>query len=465
MKIKLTKRDILWSYIGSVMSIGANVMLLPFIVHFLEDDMLGLWYVFSSLGAIAALFDCGFSVTFARNITYCWGGAKKLCKENVEESKNVEPDFLLMKKILTTCKIIYFIISFSALILLSIFGTLYIYCLTGANYGTVPVISWCIYVVGVFLNLYFGYYSSFLRGVGAVDEANINTIISKTVQIILTIFFLVCGFDLIGICISYLVSGTVLRILGKTKFYKYKGIGDALSKITNKYSCVELKDLFMIIWHNAWRDGAISICNFFCNQVTTIICAMYLSLAETGIYSLGVQVTQAVATVAATLYTTYQPTLQEAYLNSDLPRIKKSMSVVVMSFVYLFLLGGLALITVGMPLLRILKPTIDITYGIVLGLLAYQFMLKLRNCYTSYFSCTNRICYLNAFIVSAFLCTTLSFIMIGPLHLGISGLIIAQICSQIYNFLIWSMRAHKEIGLGIRDMIYLGSAELLRRGL
>lgn len=463
MKIKLTNRDIIWSYVGSIMSIGANVMLLPFIVHFLEDDMLGLWYIFASLGAIANLFDCGFSVTFARNITYCWGGAKKLNKENVDESINSEPDFLLMKKILTTCRLIYFIISFLALFLLVTFGTLYIFHLTGLNYGTVPVASWLIYAFGVFLNLYFGYYSSFLRGVGAVDEANINTIISKAVQIILTVLFLVCGFGLVGTCISYLISGTVLRVLGKRKFYNFQGIGDQLSKITYKFSSRELKELFIIIWHNAWRDGAISICNYFCNQVTTIICSMYLSLAETGIYSLGVQVTQAVATVAATLYTTYQPTLQEAYLNSDFSRIRKAMSVIVMSFVYLFFIGGFLLVFIGIPVLQILKPTTHITTGVILGLLLYQFMMKLRNCYTSYFSCTNRICYLNAFIVSAILCTFLSFVMIGPLHLGIWGLILAQICSQIYNFVVWPLRAHKEISLGIAEMFYLGSNALTEK--
>ena len=55
-------------------------------------------YIFASIGAIATLFDMGFAVTFARNITYCWSGAKQLKKEDVVFVENSEPDYYLMKK-------------------------------------------------------------------------------------------------------------------------------------------------------------------------------------------------------------------------------------------------------------------------------------------------------------------------------------------------------------------------------
>ena len=69
MKISLTKKDVIWSYIGTIISMGSNLIMLPFLMYFLDSDMLGLWYIFASIGAIATLFDMGFAVTFARNIT------------------------------------------------------------------------------------------------------------------------------------------------------------------------------------------------------------------------------------------------------------------------------------------------------------------------------------------------------------------------------------------------------------
>ena len=90
MKINITKRDIIWSYIGTILSMGSNFLMLPMIIFYMNDSMVGLWYVFASIGTIATLFDFGFSVTFARNITYCWSGANKLKKEDVEFIENKE---------------------------------------------------------------------------------------------------------------------------------------------------------------------------------------------------------------------------------------------------------------------------------------------------------------------------------------------------------------------------------------
>lgn len=90
MKIQLNKKDVLWNYIGIIMNLGGNFLILPFLLFFLDDNYYGIWNVFVSLGGIVALFDFGFNTTFARNITFCWSGAKKLTKESVEYSDNAE---------------------------------------------------------------------------------------------------------------------------------------------------------------------------------------------------------------------------------------------------------------------------------------------------------------------------------------------------------------------------------------
>lgn len=460
MKISLTKRDIIWSYVGTILSMGANLIMLPFLILYLDDDMLGLWYVFASIGAIATLFDFGFGVTFARNVTYAWAGVRELKKEGVEYVEGREPDYAVIKKVLTTCKVIYGIISGVALLLLLSAGTMYIMYASRALSGYNHIVAWIIYAVAVFLNLYYGYYSSFLRGVGNVAQANKNIVWARTIQIILMIVLLASGLGLIGACIAYLAYGTIFRFLGKYYFYRYKGIGERLNAVKDKTSIMEIKEMFYVVWHNAWRDGAISLCNYCCNQVSTLICSAFLSLAETGVYSIGVQISSAIATIAGTLYNTYQPELQAAYVVADKPRMKKTMSLIVVSYIYIFIFGIIGFIIVGLPMLRLIKPSAIVSVPVLLGLCLYQFMLKFRNCYTSYFSCTNRIKYMGGFIVSAILCVFLSFFMTGNLDLGIWGLILAQIISQaIYNIWKWPMLAHRELELNAIDMMLLGNKE------
>lgn len=460
MKINLSKQDILWSYIGTILSMGANLLMLPFLMIFLDENTLGLWYVFASIGAIATLFDFGFGVTFARNVTYAWAGARELKKEGAELAINSEPDYRLMKKVLKTCKIIYGIIAGSALLLLLTLGTGYVIFVSREINGYTYIIAWIIYAVAVFLNLYYGYYASFLRGVGNVAQANKNTVWARLLQIILMVVLLFMKFGLIGACVAYLAYGTLFRLLGKHYFYKYKGIGENLSKVKYEPSGDEIKEMISIVWHNAWRDGAISLCNYCCNQVSTLICSAYLSLAETGTYSIGVQIASAIATIAGTLYNTYQPELQVAYISADKDKMRKTMSMIVVSFVYLFFLGTASFCVIGIPFLKLIKPSAVVSISILIGLCVYQFILKYRNCYTSYFSCTNRIIYVGGFTISAILCVGLSFVAIGPLNMGIWGLISAQIISQaVYNLWKWPSLGHKELGLSIKDMIYIGNQE------
>lgn len=463
MKIQLTKRDIIWSYIGTILSMGANLLMLPFLIYFLSDDALGLWYIYASIGAIATLFDFGFGVTFARNVTYAWAGARELKKEGVTFVQNREPDYQLLKKVLTTCKVIYGIIAGTALLLLLTAGMLYVIYVSRDVSGNQHLIAWVIYAIAVFLNLYYGYYASFLRGVGDVAQANRNTVWARLAQIILMIALLLMGCGLIGACIAYLAYGILFRLLGKRHFYKYKGLGNNLAKITEKPSAKETRDMFHIVWHNAWRDGAISLCNYCCNQVSTLICSGYLSLAETGVYSIGVQIASAIATIAGTLYNTYQPELQAAYVIADKDKMRKTMSMIVVSFAYLFVLGTFAFCIVGVPLLKLIKPSAVVSIPVLLGLCLYQFILKYRNCYTSYFSCTNRIMYVGGFTVSALLCVVLSFLAIGCMQMGVWGLIIAQILSQaVYNMWKWPILAHKELNLSFGDMMQLGTREIGR---
>lgn len=77
MQASVNKSDVIWSYLGTAFSMLSNLITIPMVIYFLDSDLVGLWYIFVSIGAIANLFDFGFTVTLARNITYVWGGARR----------------------------------------------------------------------------------------------------------------------------------------------------------------------------------------------------------------------------------------------------------------------------------------------------------------------------------------------------------------------------------------------------
>ncbi len=461
--MKLSNKDYFWSYIGVFLSLSANLIMIPFVMHYLDGDHYGLWGVFQSLAGITILFDFGFSTTFGRNINYCWNGAERLEKTGVVYSNSKEPNFYLMKKTMVACQRVFLIISGFTLILMFSAGTLYIRHISKSLNSTEITVAWLIYAFAIFLNLYYGYYHSFLRGVGAIEWVNKSMVYARAAQIVLTIGFLMAGLGLVGVSIAYLVYGSLFRIIAKRSYYNYKKIGENLRSIAVVIPNSEIKEMFSIVWYNAWREGIVSLANYLSGQASTIIVSLYMPLTQTGTYSLGVQITTAVAQIAGAMYHSNQPVLQSAFVNNDKDAQRRTMSLIVVSFSVLYAIGIVMAATIGLSLLRLVKPELVVDPIVLFGLGLYQFILNFRNCYASYFSCTNRLPYVKSFLLSSLMCVVFSVIALGWLNLGMWGLIGAQILSQcIYNVWAWPIKAHKELKLSFSDTIRYGFEELMK---
>lgn len=80
MIVNAGKKDVVWNYLGILFNLGSNVIFLPVMIHYVSPDMVGLWYIFASIGSIVQLFDMGFNPTISHCVTYAWSGASDLKK-------------------------------------------------------------------------------------------------------------------------------------------------------------------------------------------------------------------------------------------------------------------------------------------------------------------------------------------------------------------------------------------------
>ena len=429
------------------MSMGSNFLLLPFLIRFIDSEMLGLWYVYLSIGGIVTLFDFGFNPTLARNVAYCWSGAKQLNEEGVVQARNVEPNYDLLKKVIETSKAIYLIISMTALIVLLILGSIYIYYVSKDVFNSTVILSWLIYTASVFLNLYYGYFATLLRGVGAVSTYNKINVFARLIQIIVSIGLLLMGYGIIAVSIAYLLYGFLLRNFSKRAFYKYNGIGERLKQITPKTGFHEIKHLFYVVWHNAWKEGLVAVANYCANQASILIASFFLTLSETGIYSISIQLVTAIATISAGLYTAYQPAMQSAYANNNQNESAKLMSLAMITFFLLFWCGTVGLVIVGIPILKWIRPENTYDIVVILGIAVYNFFYKRQSYYASFISNTNHVPYVKSYVISSIAGVALSVFMIYCLKMGVWGLIIGQFLPQIvYNVWKWPKEVYKMLG-------------------
>jgi len=459
LKINISKKDVVWNYVGTIFSMGMGYLLLPFLLIYFDDETLGIWYIFMSLANIANLFVFGFSPSFARNIAYCWNGTEKLVKSG-KYSIGVETDNFnssLFMVILETCKEVYLVIALMATIFLSLVGTVYIHRVAGYMLEPIHYISWIIFLLAIFLNLYFGYYVSLLGGIGRIADKNKAQVIASLFRIITTAVLLMGGMGFLGACIAYLIYGFVFRVISK---YYFEKATSSILKQHNKKQQVNRNDIwncFTTIWPNTWRDGLVSVSDFLCTQAGTMVCSFFLTLAQTGIYSLSVQLIVVIAKVARSFQLAYIPALQSSFIKNDKQESKEIHSMCILVYCFVFIIGMLALFGIGIPLLKIIKSEMLIDDSVLIGIGITQFIIVLRNCYASYLSTTNQIEYWKGFIISGCGAVVGSIILLRFFQFGVWGIIVATLVSElVYNAWYWPLKVHKELQLSIGSMFYIG---------
>ena len=453
-KITIDSRDIIWSYLGNFLKLSINVILLPIIIRFLSDEELGMWYVFASIGQLIILLDFGFAPALARNISYVWCGSSKLEKTSLQVVTNKETDKEYFNIMLSTCKYIYMAIALIGMLLLMGLGTPYIMSLSNdSNF----LLAWVIYTIGATLNILYSYYASFLIGIGAIAENNISGVVAKLIQIVVSVTTLLLGYGLIGVSLAYLLSGVSLRLVSRYYFYNIDAIRSLCSsvRIDDKFS--KCWNVFKTVWHNASRDGLVTVSNYLSTQANTLICSSVIGLTSTGAYGLSLQISSIISTISSIPFASVQPAMQEKNVKGEMEGSSKLFSTSMASFMISFItLSILAIIL--LPVLLWLKPTLQISYIMFAVLLLNMAIYQIFHLSASYISTFNVIPYSKAFIVSSIATVLLSYVTAKYSSWGIWALIISPlVVSLLYNAWKWPHYAiYGVIGTNLCDFIKSG---------
>lgn len=125
--ITTRKVDVVWNYLGTIVSMSSGFILLPLLMLYLTSEELGLWYVYLALSNFALLFEFGFSPTFARNIVYVVSGARRLTVRGCDvDSVEAGIDWHLLNIVIKASKVIYAIIAVVVTFLLATAGSVYV---------------------------------------------------------------------------------------------------------------------------------------------------------------------------------------------------------------------------------------------------------------------------------------------------------------------------------------------------
>jgi O-antigen/teichoic acid export membrane protein len=459
LSIKISKQDIAWGYLSQILNSGINLLLLPFILTQLSPEKLGLWYNFISISALVMLLDFGFSITITRNVAYSWSGAKEILKEGfVGNDSSGQPHINLFVQILKVSKLIYFAIAIIALLLLLSVGTMYITKISIGNIAMIEYLpAWIIYIFAIFLNLYYSYWTSFLRGVGAVKEYYQVIFFSKLAQLIFSVIGLLLGYELLAVAIAYLVSVIISRLISRFLFYRYSDVQERMDEILKiTVSKTETFQTLKTLWSSVYKQGLLSISNYMIDKSAILISTAYFGLVTTSQFGLTLQALGVVSTISNVFYNSYLAKMISYKTTGKIKSAYKILCKSVSIQIVILLMGWIGISTVGPLILSLIGSQTIMLPNIQMSILAiYVIIFNSQTLFTNFIIMDNKYPMVNAYIVSGIITILLQIIFANIFfQYGIVSIISVQLIVLLaYNSWKWPSYVAKSQNIKFNTMV------------
>ena len=447
-----------WGVSARALNIAGGFVLLPVVIHYLDTEMLALYYLFISLTMITSILDFGFNSTLTRNFAYAYAGAKRIHAEGICDEFGTETNWSLVGELYVLSKKIYFYLSLVTLIVFFIPGSYYIYSVVykssiSVEYG---ILCWLIFSLSSVLAMYFVYLSTMIQGRGDVNLANKISIFSRLTNIVITIGLLVNGYSLLSVSISAISVCIIERVL----YFKFAFRDDNHKKIKHLKvdSSSKLKENLKLISVNSVKFGIVSLGAYLITRATIILATTYLGLLESASYIFTIQVISIITGISSTIIGVYLPKLNQLAKHPNEQFSLFCFSNLVSLSVYC--LGAVILILFGNYGLTLMhsKTQLINNWQVITLLVVYLLEVQHSN-YATMITTGNQVPFVGAAIYSGIAIVILSIILMNFTKLGVWALIISQGVVQLsYNNWYWirfiCLKYHisyiKTISLGLK---------------
>lgn len=418
---------------------------MPFILHKMPQETVGIWNIFQTITALVLLLDFGFRPSFARNISYIFSGVTSLQKDGVAHTTaDASVDYGLLKGTLIAMRRFYRWMALAVFILLATVGTVYFYYILQKYSGDRhdAMIAWILLIAINCYNLYTLYYDALLTGKGYITRSQQINILGQAIYLGLAIGLIYAGFGLTAIVASQLVSTIVRRVLTYRVFFT-KEIKTRLASAETR----DPKEILGAITPNAIKIGLTLLGGFCVNKSAVLIGSFFLSLEEVACYGITMQVMDILARCATVSYQSYAPRLAQCRAENDISSLRRYYIICIGSLLLVYLVGGLTWLYLGNWALDLISSqTHFVATSMLLVMLLISALEHNHAVSGGFIMADNKIPFFIPSLLSGAATVLLLYIFLGPLHWGVWGLILAPGIAQLaYQNWKWPSMVIKEL--------------------
>src|SRR3981081_2742564 len=221
---RVSRSAVSWGLVAAALRSGSALLLLPLIVWRIPSDELGLWYVFVSLGALAALLDLGFAHSATRSAAYLWAGSRMLLPFGIADpaietdptggAVDRQPNLLMLSNLVATLRVYYLSVGGLLLLLLTTVGGAWIWHKSVELVNAQSIrLAFLAYAIGVSLGFANSLWPALLVGINAVKEAQQIMTVCLLAYFCLAVAGLLAGLGMWALVIGTIVAGFTERLI------------------------------------------------------------------------------------------------------------------------------------------------------------------------------------------------------------------------------------------------------------
>ena len=443
---QIGKKDVAWSYLATFFLIGSNIILLPVILHEMPASMVAVWSIFQVISGLVHLLDFGFRPSFARNVSYIFTGVQELQVEGVAKiEKSDTINYTLLKTVLHAMRTFYRWMAISVLVMMLLFGSLYIYYVVMPKYNeshTDLLIAWFMLVAVNSYNLYTLYYDALLLGKGYVKLSQQITIVGQELYLAISVVLIVAGCGLTAIVSAQFVSVFVRRILSYRTFFKPELVNE-LNMVHEK----NFKEILRVISPNAVKVGLTNFGGFLVSRSSVLMGSAFLTLEQVACYSITFQVTEVIAKCSIVYFQANIPKIAKFRAKRDIMELRRLFRTSIVSMFMVYVVFGGAFLMLGDYAMQLLKSDTQFLPLTLCYVLMFISLLEHNHSVASGFiAADNRIPFFIPSILSGVATVVLLWLFLSLLKLELWGVILAPGFAQlVYQNWKWPYVVIKEL--------------------
>lgn len=420
------------SWASAFVRFGSMIFVFPLILTNYSSIEQSFWFFTNTIIGFAMLADMGFGSVLTRAVAYFKSGSSRIPRNREEygltdEFSNGEPNYGMLKDLLTTSNRIYLFLAVVVIVLLSTFGTAFIWNLMALSKHRTDF--WLAYILLIFycvVSINSMKWNSFVRGLNYVAVEARFKVFTSSIRIAIFVVLLIFNAKPVALIAVMLLEACVINWYMRRYVINWMKTNHIV--IGNKLFFN--RDIFKSIWPATWRLAGLFLGGYLVDSGNAIIIAQISDAQLIAGFLFTSRIISFLKTISQTPFYSNIPTIYGLAAQKKLNELRIKSSQYIFLGLFIFICGSIVIIFAGDWTLQLIHSNTRFLGTNLLILMCLTVFLDLHSCmHASIYTSTNHVPFLIPALISGIVIVALGFNVL-PLY-GLLGILMVRFLVEL----------------------------------